>query len=664
MTIQKITDFLVERFTEDDLRRLVRYHYRALDAQLPARPASRLQVAEALVLRLENRGALDASFFNLLRREREHFIPDIDVIERGFAETEPPAQYCDLPSHAPSPGATSRPFAATDDGCTDVAILVALKEEWRVLWNIAGKPKGAKVPESGRYVYRFEVASDDGPAYHCVALCIGDMGPEQASNAATTLLRHRPRTIVNVGIAAALHDDLRLCDVVVAEQVDGYLATVKAVPLVEGIGGYEFEFRGSVYKTTHSLLQEVDHLEFAHPELFADWQATCAASMATWPEVVAARSTAEGARMVGAPPAILSVHLASGPVLAASEAFSRWVRQRDGLLKALEMEAAGMMLAAHHQPTPTLVLRGISDFGDSRKAATDRSSSGGFRNLAMTNATSLLWTLMRGGLLPRQARDPDGGVAREAEDSIRGIARQDMAFLQRIAGLAAAGDAFTVPKTFVRSSRQGATEEDRRLHALLRELRSRGLVQPEEGGKWSAGKRVAPTPLARIALQRRSTATSSSEHRSSNAHAEAAGAMLPPSEREGSRATNAGVRSSDLVADDAPPGRPGLVKSSTRNAADARGERSRRCIADLAAGPSIAVHYSCLNLHGDNGGPPMVTGLVARSIETGLCESFTLGLAGQKVGRDPATIVLDPTDLERQILCDWSSRAPPSGSAA
>lgn len=289
----------------------------------------------------------------------------------------------------------------TPESC-DVAILVALKEEWEILWTTAGKPGGDKDPESGRYLFRFQVTSESGRAYRCVALFIGEMGPGQATNAAEPLLRERPKVIVNVGIAAALHDDLRLCDVIVAEQVDDYLGTTKATP--RGKKSWAFEFRGSVYKTTHALVQEVDTLKYAHPDVFERWQATCHISQST-----AQRAKALKSGMIREAPEIVRVHLASGPVLAAAEAFSQWVRKRDGLLKALEMEAAGMMLAAHHrsEPMPTLVLRGISDYGDSRKAKTDKKSGGAFRSQAMVNATELLWSLMRRGLLPRH---PDGSV--------------------------------------------------------------------------------------------------------------------------------------------------------------------------------------------------------------------------------------------------------------
>lgn len=307
----------------------------------------------------------------------------------------------------------SRPHDSVDPSQyphADVAILVALKEEWEVLWRMAGSPEGRPDPRSGRYLFRFRVQSQAGPPYRCVALFVGEMGPGQAANAADPLLRENPRTLINVGIAAAIHPDLALCDVVVADQIDDYLSTVKATAGAAGVWG--FRFRGSVYKPTHSRVQAVDNLQFAHRAAFDAWHAACAAEL-TRVGKTPALTDALASDHVRSLPALSRIHLASGPVLAASDEFLGWVRTRDELLKALEMEAAGMMLAAHHlgEPASTLVLRGISDFGDVRKASMDRASGGIFRHLAMFNATRLLWTMMEFGVLPRHDFDPPTGAA-------------------------------------------------------------------------------------------------------------------------------------------------------------------------------------------------------------------------------------------------------------
>jgi nucleoside phosphorylase len=109
-------------------------------------------------------------------------------------------------------------------------------------------------------------------------------------------------------------------------------------------------------------------------------------------------------RLIRAEPELLDVHLASGPVVGAAQQFSHRLRSsRDRHLKALDMASAGLVASAFKRvhPTRTLVLRGISDYGDERKATLDSLGEGSLRRLAMHNATALLWTLLRAGVLAR-----------------------------------------------------------------------------------------------------------------------------------------------------------------------------------------------------------------------------------------------------------------------
>jgi len=381
-------------------------------AGLPGGSASPLQVMFETIQLLERHEIIDSEFFAALaaaRPRRQKQIQEVAALWGlslpAASETRAPTSSSSTPPNAastsaPSPSVPTPNLRAPSPSSlpTDVAILIALEEEWKVFWKIAGEPGGVK-DDSGGYLYHFEVPTVAGRPYRCVALFMGAMGPGQATHATARLLATRPITLVNIGIAAAIHDDLKLCDVVFAEQVDDFLSTVKAVP--KGKDGWAFELRGNVYRTTHALVQDLINLQFAHRDAFTRWRSACGAEMS---ERAGQFGKALEAKHLRDAPAITNVHLASGPVLAAAEAFSTWVRTtRDGLLKALEMEAAGMMLGAHQQADParTLVLRGISDFGDERKAQTDRDSGGAFRHLAMFNATQLLWAMLHQGLLPR-----------------------------------------------------------------------------------------------------------------------------------------------------------------------------------------------------------------------------------------------------------------------
>ncbi len=298
----------------------------------------------------------------------------------------------------------------------DVAVLIALREEFRVFRDVLATHLNAERDwKYGGFLYRFQVPGPSAP-YTGIVLYIDDMGPEEATLAATRLLDHKPKVLVNLGIAGSLTDDLLLGDVAVANQVDAYLSKAKAVPDGEGDqvefnlpkakavpGGWKFEFAGQAYRGAHQLIADASNLEFAHPEVFDAWQSSCTAALVTLVPDASKRGVNISANRLRTAPVPMITHLASGPAVAASDVFAQWVRSRDRKLGALEMEAAGMMLAAHKRAVPaqTLVLRGISDFCDSKKSAFDREGTGAFRKLAMGNAVRLLLAMMEAGLLPR-----------------------------------------------------------------------------------------------------------------------------------------------------------------------------------------------------------------------------------------------------------------------
>jgi nucleoside phosphorylase len=273
----------------------------------------------------------------------------------------------------------------------DLGIVIALKEEFRVFQELVSTELRAERDEkTGQYDYTFQLP---GSPHRCVVSFIGEMNPEPAALHTERLLsKWNPRTVVMLGIAAGLHSDVRVGDVVIASQVDNYLASAKAQPST-ALGSFEFSLGGTVFHGDHDFLSRVRNLEFAHREHFLSWSQRCQESFS---KLVPLEARAE--------PELLDVHLASGPVVGAAQEFTHWLRSsRDRNLKALDMESAGLVASAFKRvnPTRTLVLRGISDYGDERKATLDSLGEGSLRRLAMHNATALLWTLLRTGVLPR-----------------------------------------------------------------------------------------------------------------------------------------------------------------------------------------------------------------------------------------------------------------------
>jgi nucleoside phosphorylase len=284
----------------------------------------------------------------------------------------------------------------------DVAVLVALKEEFRELHPWLGG-NVQLVEEDGQTYYLFRAPGPGGP-YQGVALFMGDMGPTAAAIISTKMMnRWQPATVALIGIAAGMHRDVGLGDVVVATQIDAYIERAKAVDEAET---FVLNTAGEVYRADRAILGRVENLEFGHQPVFAEWRARCISALER--EGLRINELPSGLH-VPAQPSIREGHLASGPIVGASANFGDWLKRRDRGYLALEMESGGVLMAAHHkeQGPRTLVVRGISDFGDARKSDVDGVGAGGIRRWAMNNAIALVWALLGAGLLPR-GRQPGG----------------------------------------------------------------------------------------------------------------------------------------------------------------------------------------------------------------------------------------------------------------
>jgi len=285
-------------------------------------------------------------------------------------------------------------------------VLVALPEEFLVLREGLGTQWCPRQdPEYGGHLY-FWIDPDSG--YRCVAASSGRMGPDESLRLAERLLRLRPAALVNVGIAASLHGDVRIGDVVVPDMVYAYDKTAKAVAVQAGeTETWDWEPRGDAFRATHALVEAARELVTAEPERHDAWQTAGEREFAAIRhDNAAAIALIEARRDVKAlrtRPEVSIVYLGSGNFVGAAPAFARWLRAKNADIKALEMEAAGMLISAVKRatPTPALVLRGISDHVDVPKAESDAIAEGVLRRLAMRNAVRLMRALLAIGALPR-----------------------------------------------------------------------------------------------------------------------------------------------------------------------------------------------------------------------------------------------------------------------
>jgi nucleoside phosphorylase/tetratricopeptide (TPR) repeat protein len=290
---------------------------------------------------------------------------------------------------------------ATTDRHYDVALLVPLDEEFGYVTEVLPSRRSFEV--RGNYYHELDVP---GSPYSVVAHIIGDMGLNHATLAAERMIDwFQPGALGLVGLAGSLSDDLLLGDVVIATQVDAYLQAAKAVPGPDD-DHFEFTPAGEVWQAPFALTQFIRN--FRHrPELrhlYTQWQQDAAARRETiHPD--------PDPTLVRREPVFDLGPIASGDVVGAAQAFSRWLRRRNRKLAAIEMEAGGVATATHSRTDPRhlLVVRGISDFADERKSALDalRSQTGEqgvWRRYAVHNAARLLQAFLRSGeILPTQA---------------------------------------------------------------------------------------------------------------------------------------------------------------------------------------------------------------------------------------------------------------------
>ena len=286
------------------------------------------------------------------------------------------------------------------EGPIDVAIIVALEEEFEELQALAPPWTAIKDPATGGYDYLFRHPVDGAVPYRCAATFVGETGPEDTALAVDRFLnRRKPRTIVMLGIAAGIHDDVKLGDVVVANSVGRYLKDAK---VVDGATAETFEIRpgGDAFPPSPDLVKATQHLKFARPSVYKKWQEVGQKHLA---ESIPAHKALQKKNWLGTAPVYVAGTLASGPVVAAAKSFLDWVRSIHRKYLALEMESGGMLAAVYSRadPTRSLVLRGISDFGDDRKKDLDAIGGGGLRRYAMGNTVRLLWGLLEAGELPR-----------------------------------------------------------------------------------------------------------------------------------------------------------------------------------------------------------------------------------------------------------------------
>lgn len=271
----------------------------------------------------------------------------------------------------------------------DVTILVALPEEYDVLAPVLSR---TIEPFGGRYWFTF----DDVNGNHRTAVIsvLGNMGNEDARVAADRLITAaQPSLVAIVGIAGMLGDWTRLGEVVVATEVDNYLKDGKIVDAADGIG---VVWGGRTLLASTHPARLASSFKTERKALFDEWKKTVISYMNETIPPAAQKELVEANLLP--PGKILHVGpIASGPVVGGSKNFKELLLDRNRNFVALEMESAGGLAAAYDREIwpSTLVIRGLSDPSDDRKAVIDKVGSGAIRRWAMYNASTLLDIFLR-----------------------------------------------------------------------------------------------------------------------------------------------------------------------------------------------------------------------------------------------------------------------------
>ncbi len=294
-----------------------------------------------------------------------------------------------------------KPPVLRGDTAMDIAIVIPLREEFDELHNeIAADCRAERNSNTGAHDYLFSRPTTSGE-YRCIVTFVGDMGETKAGLATQQILgKWSPRTVVVLGIAAGISDDVMVGDVVVASVVDSYMQNAKAVE--SDIAGYVFESSGEPYRPSSAFVKETQHIKYAHRDVYKSWHDGALRDLRAQVNDSEMESLING-RVLRLHPIAEVGHIASGPVVAAAKDFIVEVKKKDRKYLALEMESAGVLAAVHDaaDPSHSLVIRGISDLGDGRKSELDSIRNGGLRRYAVRNAIRFLWALMDCEVFPR-----------------------------------------------------------------------------------------------------------------------------------------------------------------------------------------------------------------------------------------------------------------------
>ena len=264
----------------------------------------------------------------------------------------------------------------------DLLILTPLDEEWRSSIEVlASNSHEVQCDAITYYLWHLPYENESKlPTFLIVGASMGTMGIGNTGVFSSEALREwDPSYVVLLGIAGSLNQRAhKLGDVIVSEEVFGY-----EVAVVKG-QQQRFSFRITGHQTAALLFDRARALRNSK-DAYMQWQETCV----------------EAAKKLELPlerfPMLHFGITASGNEVVQSKAFGEMLKNRiNTKIEAVEMEAKGLFQAVHMagDTTHPLMIRGISDFADSKKRKLDKSTKGKWRIFAAGNAARCLAAIL------------------------------------------------------------------------------------------------------------------------------------------------------------------------------------------------------------------------------------------------------------------------------
>jgi len=238
----------------------------------------------------------------------------------------------------------------------DVLVLTALDVELAAAKQAFGIAEDTEhtTTENGLHVWKTPVIKRSGKTASCVVACFAGAGNVDAASVTSMLLGElKPANVMLLGIAAGLRGKCALGEVVIAERVVAY----EGAALIEG---GKVEARPEITRLSMRVRQDVSSYLSNRTTLESRLTNSYKALGIEFPDHVEAGPVAQGVMPK-------TVTVASGEKLLRDPEKFLGMRELHGKTEVAEMEGAGLFAACANFGKPVLMVRGISDFGDSKK---------------------------------------------------------------------------------------------------------------------------------------------------------------------------------------------------------------------------------------------------------------------------------------------------------